>query len=540
MTTYYKLKDSVTSEPLINGWYAWANLMSPMTSPFYFKKKLLPLMQSYIKNPEIHMQASKDKSLASGYFVNIAQEHLGQLENLLNSIQENDQHISDYVNTYLKIVPEFIKKCSEEGVSLEDEYTNFENSVLRGLIELVYDEYNRPSVNILEPLFYSSAIKKELQQSVILQDLPELQRPFCLSTPRVVQRNAVKFNLPFNSSLYDELYKLKYTPQDNKFINDLYERFKPFIIDQSTNFTDLFEEVQSTSFNKRVGGDDRLQIKYFGHACVLVTIQNINILFDPLIAYEYYEEFGNYSYQDLPNVIDYVVITHGHQDHLLMEHLLQLRCKITNVIIPKNNAGSILDPSLRLLLEDSGFDNIIELEPMQEININPHVKITGVPFLGEHGDLAIYSKLAYNIHVDDFNMLLMADSNNLSPSLYYNVKKVLGKIDLLFLGMECEGAPFSFLYEPLMQTLLNRSMKNSRKLNASDSQKAIQLIENFECDEIYIYAMGQEQWTSYITGVNSESDFFQKPLVESNKLIEYCKNKNKFVERLYCGKLIEK
>ena len=48
-----------------------------------------------------------------------------------------------------------------------------------------------------------------------------------------------------------------------------------------------------------------------------------------------------YTYADLPETIDYVLITHNHQDHCMFETLLQLRHRIKNIIVPKNNGGGL-------------------------------------------------------------------------------------------------------------------------------------------------------------------------------------------------------
>jgi hypothetical protein len=57
-----------------------------------------------------------------------------------------------------------------------------------------------------------------------------------------------------------------------------------------------------------------------------------------------------FSFSPLPPKIDYICLTHSHQDHVNIETLLQLRYKIDPILVPKNNGGSIADPSLKLML----------------------------------------------------------------------------------------------------------------------------------------------------------------------------------------------
>ena len=70
------------------------------------------------------------------------------------------------------------------------------------------------------------------------------------------------------------------------------------------------------------------------------------------------------DFWDLPDQIDYVVITHNHQDHLMLETLLQLRYKISNVIFPANLKGSLADPSIKEIMSRVGFSGLIELNEM--------------------------------------------------------------------------------------------------------------------------------------------------------------------------------
>ena len=55
-------------------------------------------------------------------------------------------------------------------------------------------------------------------------------------------------------------------------------------------------------------------------------------------------------------------------------------------------------------------------------------------------------------------VLLAADSNNMSSELYDYIFDEIGKIDVLFLGMECDGAPLSWLYGSLLSSPIKRSM----------------------------------------------------------------------------------
>ena len=75
--------------------------------------------------------------------------------------------------------------------------------------------------------------------------------------------------------------------------------------------------------------------RYFGHACILVETHGVSMIFDPVLSYTYESQVSRYTYEDLPESIDYVLITHNHQDHVLFETLLQIRHKAKYIVVPE-------------------------------------------------------------------------------------------------------------------------------------------------------------------------------------------------------------
>ncbi len=148
----------------------------------------------------------------------------------------------------------------------------------------------------------------------------------------------------------------------------------------------------------------------------------------------------------------------------------------------------------------------------------------------------IQSKLIYLVNIAGYKILCAADSNNLEHRIYENVHKITGNIDILFIGMECVGAPLSWLYESILLTTLTREMDQSRRLNGSDFEKARLMVDLFQCKQVYVYAMGQEPWLNYVMGLNYTPTSPQ--IIESDKLIDYCKSKNIQAERLFGSHVI--
>jgi L-ascorbate metabolism protein UlaG (beta-lactamase superfamily) len=315
--------------------------------------------------------------------------------------------------------------------------------------------------------------------------------------------------------------------QDPKALNELKEQLRVGRHDEAA-FGSFFTPEAPPPATPRYNGPG-VRLRYFGHACILLETKEVAILVDPAISYAHPNARQRYTYLDLPRVIDYVLITHAHTDHIMLESLLQLRHKTRNIIVPRSGNGCLEDPSLKLVLQHIGFKNVTEIAPLETVEV-PGGEITGVPFLGEHGDLNVASKIAHLVRLQEKTFLLAADSNNIEPRLYERVFEVVGDILVLFLGMECDGAPMSWVYGPLLTRPLDRKMDQSRRLSGSNYDRAIQLVSQFNCKEVYVYAMGQEPWLNYVmcTKYTEESN----PIVASNKVVAECKERNIPAERL--------
>jgi hypothetical protein len=207
--------------------------------------------------------------------------------------------------------------------------------------------------------------------------------------------------------------------------------------------------------------------------------------------------------------------------------------------VPRNCSGHLQDPSMKLLLEAVGFENVIELDQLDALHFEGG-SIVGLPFMGEHGDLDVHTKLAYLVRAGRHSMIFAADSCNIEPKLYERLHREFGDVDALFVGMECDGAPGSWLYGPLLMRRLERAMDESRRLHGSNYQQAIDIVNRFHCKEVYVYAMGQEPWLNYVCSIKYTAE--SRPITESNRLIEDCRARGIVAERLFGEKeiLIEK
>jgi len=520
--TLVYLKPNLVMEPLVDRWYAWSHLISPATAAMNITGRHMTIMESYLMAPQLHAEAVLNPKLRGGPFMDIPVDRVNEVKAVQDETLANQQPLIKFS----KAIKELDKLLQDEGkgFSLESLYAKVPEP-LKGFVELYYDRQNNPGFRFFEPLLYESELYNKQSQSIALWITNNDHRPFCLSTPRLNEPDVLHLQIPFDHPGIDELARMKRTPQSLAYIKALLG-----ISDsQSALFETFFTETPPPVYNKYTG--DKVRMRYFGHACILVETKDISILVDPLISYYGYDsEVAHFSDGDLPDIIDYVLITHNHQDHILFETLLPLRHKIRNIIVPHTNSGKLEDPGLKLMFNNIGFENVIAINEMETIRFSDAV-ITGLPFTGEHSDMNILTKACFFVQIGNFKLVFLADSRIVESALYKRIHKIVGNPDVMFLGMECDGAPLSWLYGPLLTKKLSREQDNSRRLSGSDSEKGISLINIFKPKEVYVYAMGQEPWVEFISSIKYTDE--SNPIIQSNKLIAYCKERNIIAERLF-------
>lgn len=522
------LKPNVVIEPLIERWYAWTHLISPSTASMNVTNRHLEIMNSYIESPELHYEAVKNPKMLGGPFMDYTENRSEDIKKLLESTFKNQKELINLSLAIRKLVLMLNKKA--KGQSLENLYENVPD-ILKGYVELLYDLNGNPSFRFYENLLYNSKFYNKKNQSIALWITNNDSRPFCLSTPRLDENEILHLNIPFEHEIIDELSKMKRIPRP-------YNEIREMVGDLSENedllFQSFFTKIPSVPYDKYVG--DKIRMRYFGHACILIETKDISILVDPLISYYGYQSsVDHFSDYELPETIDYVLITHNHQDHILLETLLPLRHKIKNIIVPRSGGGHLQDPCLKLMFNNIGFNNIIEIEEFSSISFSD-CKITGIPFTGEHSDLDIKAKICYHVEISEFSLLFVADSRILEKRLYEHIKLLIGNVDIILLGMECDGAPLTWLYGPLVVNELSKEHDQSRRLAGSDFIRGMHLVNIFNPSEIYVYAMGQEPWCEFISSIKYTDE--SNPIVQSNLLIKECMSRGIIAERLFGEKEI--
>lgn len=520
------LKPNVLVEPLFNQWYAWPSLIAPAIAAIYVANSHLKIMQSFISAPQIHLAALKNPAMRGGPFINYDASRVAEIKSLMERTVKEQADLLELAAAIEALNNMLIAEAN--GFSLEPLYERIPE-ILKGYVELTYDLNNYPAIRFIEGLLYKSPFYKESSQSIALSLCERDERPFSLSTPSLEREGLLPLRVPFRSDSLDELFRMKAAPQPFGHVQEIFD-----LRGNEAELCRSFFTTEEQPRTERYTGE-AVRVRFFGHACILIETRDTSILIDPLVSYEVPGGIARYTYHDLPDTLDYVLITHTHQDHCVLETLLQLRHKIRHVIVPKNNGGSLADPSLKLILQRLGFSQVREIDEIETITVEGG-QITGLPFLGEHADLNIRTKMAHLIELNGKSVLCAADSNSLEPKLYEHVHDFVGDVDVLFLGMECEGGPLSWLYGPLMTKPLPRKFDQSRRLNGSDYGRGIEIVERLNAKQVYVYAMGQEPWLTYLTSIQYTEQ--SSPILNSNKLVEDCRRRNLKSERLYGHKEI--
>lgn len=520
MVGYY-LKPSVKIEPLVCGWYVFPHLVPPLQLAMNLNFRFLPILESFCMNPQLHYKASQDPALLGGPFVNLAPTAVSAVKELIAKTQIEAGPLLRFAKAFRAVDTELQQTAA--GEALDRFYSKLPDE-FGGLIEFAYDANHHPSARLLEELIYLDGLAAEQTQEIVLHTTTDAKREMFISTPQLARDDRFFWKIPFTDSRIDQLVSLRKTAAPIEEIRQLLGI--PADIDPCE--LEQFLTQEEPDGNDASADLSGVRVRYFGHACVLLQTRDVSILVDPLVAYER-ETPTTLTMGDLPDTIDYVLITHAHQDHLCPEILLQIRSRVKNVIVPKNTRGSISDPSPKLIFQALGYRNVREVDLLETVQITDG-EIVPLPFSGEQCGLDISAKHSLLVNLKGKKFLFLADSEAMDPALYDRMAPIVGHAEMIFLGMECDGAPVSWFYGPLMTKPLKRDADSSRKANGSNSERAASILEKLSGSQVYIYAMGMESWTRYLLGLEYGADSVQ--IRESDRLIDWCRSRGMVSERL--------
>ena len=513
------LRSNVIIEPLVDRFYAWLHTVAPVQGSMNLAFVQVPMLESYLQSPPVHVAASTNPELRGGYFVGIEEARSMEVAALLDSIKRDRADMLEFAAAIAEA--EELVRQNATGYDLTPLYPQLP-AALKGLVELAYDTSNQPSLHFLEPLVYKSAAYDEGRQSVQLSLDQGVERPFILSTPRLPSDEVLELGLPFRHPGLEELAKARIQPTTAARLREALE----LNASQAVALDRLLDTKPSLAPDRHIEGGGR--IRYFGHACLVMQTAEATIVTDPFISTD--NRHGDrYTLDDLPDFIDLVLITHGHQDHIVLETLLQLRGRVGAVVVPRSSRGNLPDPSMGLYLSNLGLP-VVEVDDFDEVPF-PGGKVVATPFLGEHADLDIRGKSTFWVELADKSVFVGADSSGIDPVLYRYIRNHLGTADMAFLGMECDGAPLTWLYQGLLTRPVSKKMSRSRKLSGSNAAQAGAIMTELGAGEGYIYAMGEESWQGHIMATTYTEDTYQLKQIE--EFLSWCGERGITAEHLF-------
>lgn len=512
------LKPNTILEPLLWNWHAWSHLMSPLTAAMHIKNRHLRVMKRFVdagSKPDV-----RNQKFEGGPVVQLDGTFASEVKNLLDKTLDECQP--------LIALAEGIEDASKKvlqpaGSTLEPLYDSLKPAV-KGLVELVYNLDFQPGLKFYESLVWQDYYSTQ-PQSIAFSQIHSDQRPFILGTPVLDKPDNLILPLPFASDVIDEIQRSTRDGIEQQVLVDKLH-LTPAQLDALSVF---FSREPVATRNERYSGEG-VRARYYGHACLLIETKETAILIDPLISYDYPSDIARFTYSDLPDSIDYVLITHAHQDHFSIETLLKIRHRVKHIVVPRNNRGDLADPSLKRILQHMGFASVLELEEMDTIPL-PGGDITAIPFIGEHAELDIQTKLVYNVRLHGRSYFAGADLNNFDGDVYRRAFQSLGDIDVVFIGMECDGGPIHWLYGPLITREYDKEATRSRTLSGSDCAKATALVEHVNAKQVYVYSMGEEPWLNYIMNIDYSPEALQ--IIESDRFIKQNQQKGVISRRLF-------
>ncbi|KQS63652.1 MBL fold metallo-hydrolase [Modestobacter sp. Leaf380] len=512
------LRPNVRIEGLVNRFVAWTHVYAPVTGAMTTANLLLPIMDSFVQHPEVHEAAVANPKMKGGFFIAAPSSRVDEVADLRDSVVRDDKVALAFAEAVT--LAEEMLRARATGFDLSPLYALLPPE-LRGVTELVYDTDHHATLRFLEPLLYRSEVHRRERESVDLSLDDGTSPPFILSTPRLPAPGHLQLPLQLDHPGIDDLFSLRSRARPLAEVAAALE-----IGDgrQEELLRSLLTPDRSPVADRDAEGG---RIRYFGHACLLLQAPGASVLVDPFISSDT-AAGDRFTYEDLPDTIDLVLITHAHQDHVVLETLLQLRHRVGTVVVPRNGGGQRQDPSLRLFLEAAGM-RVREVDDLDEITF-PGGSVVAAPFFGEHCDLDIRAKSSYWVRIAGRNVFVGADTSGLESELYAQIRRTLGRADMAFIGMECDGAPLSWLYSSLFTQPVPRKMAITRKLSGSNAAQASAVVAELGAPEAYVYAMGQEDWLQHVMATSYTPASYQ--LLQVKEFLSTCADRGVHAEHL--------
>lgn len=525
MTTKIRFSDATTASAMNGCWPLKPDHVHPIVSKLSFRYQEVSELEHLIEQVE---RCQEDEAFRQTPRMAEIRPLLGRLEELKNLLQTIKVDRQSDWQAAERIVA-FEKKLIQQatGGSLDAMYHELPEE-LRGSVELAYDSHNNPSLRLYEKMLYADSRYDSSRQNfrffVKANDAEYL--PVRPPNPET----EIALHVRFDDARMDRLFSLDLEPRPREEVMDLLKLNSS----KDPRLARLFTDQPVRKPEPWAGAGPR--IRYLGHACVLVEWKGISVLIDPWIPCgSAVPGEPRYSFRDLPARIDYVLITHGHDDHYELSSLLRLRHRIGCLVVPRAS-GLLWDYSLKAVAQRLGFKHVVEVDAFDSLVPGPDMEIIAIPFVGEHGDL-FCAKSCWLVRAGTQQVFFAADSKTRDPHLYENVRKITGDVQAVFIGTANMGVAVNKFYsllfgwfEPGQQATAWEEKFRTRLTDGCSAAEACSVVKSMGAKKAYVYALGLEPWI--IGSTRSHKDML---LAEAQKFIEIARQSGVAEARLLSG-----